>query len=165
VTYSAEAGLQDHHQLFCHQDIKRARFCWNVPLPRRYENAMSNIEHSLTTALTHVRWLAAHRRHTTANDRWVLIAESQGWVHRVPGVLDDPAQFRVELTPTGQRGVLPALTCHCCDERIVADVTWLPLVTASGSVALHPVHGACGLHAVHVGHAGQYRQTLVTTAD
>jgi len=123
---------------------------------------MSDTEHSLTTALAHVRWLATHRRHTTANDRWLLIAESQGWVHRLPGILDDPAQFRVELTLAGQCGVQSALACHGCDERIFGDVTWLPLVTASGSVALHPVHGACGLHAVH---AGQYRQTLATIAD
>src|SRR5689334_24686074 len=123
---------------------------------------MSNVEHSLTTALAHIRWLAAHRRHTTANDRWLLIAESQGWVRRIPGILNDPAQFRVELTAAGQRDVLPALACHCCDERIVGDATWLPLVTTSGSVALHPVHGACSLHAVH---AGQYRQTLATITD
>jgi hypothetical protein len=67
----------------------------------------------------------------------------------------------VDLTLAGQRGVLPALIYHCCDDRIVEDVTWLPLVTASGSVALHPVHGACGLRAVH---AGQHRQTLATIA-
>jgi hypothetical protein len=109
---------------------------------------MSDTEHSLTTALAHVRWLAAHRRHTTANDRWLLIAESQGWVRRLPGILDDPTQFRVELTPAGQRDVLPTLTCHCCDEHIFGDVTWLPLVTVSGSVALRPVHGACGSHAI-----------------
>jgi len=126
---------------------------------------MSNVEHSLMTALAHVRWLAVHRRHTTANDRWLLIAESQGWIRRLPGILDDPAQFRVELTSAGQRDVLPVLTCHCCDERISRDVTWLPLVTTSGSVALHPVHGACGLHTVHVGHAGQHRQTLAAIAD
>jgi hypothetical protein len=109
---------------------------------------MSDTIYSLTTALAHVRWLAAHRRPTTANDRWLLIAESQGWVHRIPDILGDPAQFRVELTPAGQRGVLPTLTCHCCEERILADVTWLPLVTGSGSVALHPVHGACRLRVI-----------------
>jgi hypothetical protein len=119
---------------------------------------MSDIEHSLTTALAHVRWLAAHRRHTTVNDRWLLIAESQGWVRRLPGILDDPAQFRVELTLAGQHDVLPALVCHCCDERIFADVTWLPLVAAPGRVTLHPVHGACGLCAVHTGQ--HHRQTL-----
>jgi len=43
----------------------------------------------------------------------------------------------VDLTLAGQRGVLPALIYHCCDDRIVEDVTWLPLVTASGSVALY----------------------------
>jgi hypothetical protein len=122
---------------------------------------MSDVKHSLTTALTHVRWLAVHRRHTTANDRWLLIAESQGWIRRIPGILDDPAQFRVALTSAGQRGVQSTLICHCCEERIFGDVTWLPLVTASGSVALHPVHEVCGLRTVH---AGQHRQTLATIA-
>ncbi len=126
---------------------------------------MSDTEHSLTTALAHVRWLAAHRRHTTANDRWLLIAESLGWVRRIPGILSDPAQFRMALTLAGQCGVQSALTCHCCNERIFGDVTWLPSVAASGNVALHPVHGACGLHAVHVGHAGQHRQTLAAIVD
>jgi hypothetical protein len=104
---------------------------------------MSDVEHSLTTALAHVHWLITQRRHTMANDRWLLIAESQEWARRVPGILDDPAQFRMELTPAGKHSVLPALIRHCCDERILADVIWLPLVTASGSIALHPVHGTC----------------------
>jgi hypothetical protein len=124
---------------------------------------MSDTVYSLTIALAHVRWLVAQRRHTTANDRRLLIAESQGWVRRIPGILDDPAQFRVELTLDGQHGVMPTLICQCCDERILADVTWLPLVTASGGIALHPVHGTCGLRAVHAGQ--QHRQTLAAVAD
>src|SRR5690349_17511607 len=133
-----------------------------MPFPLRYKDAMSDTEHSLTTALAHIRWLAAHRRHTTANDRWLLIAESQEWVRRIPGILDDPAQFRVELTPAGQRGVLPALTCYCCDERIFTDATWLPLVMASGSVTMHPVHGTCGLRTISTGQ--QHRQRLAAVA-
>jgi hypothetical protein len=44
---------------------------------------MSDAEYGLTTALTHVRQLAAHWRHTTADNRWLLIAEAQGWVRRI----------------------------------------------------------------------------------
>jgi hypothetical protein len=68
---------------------------------------MQSYPDPLSAALDHVRQLADELRHTTEDDRWFKIAEAQGWVRRLPGIMDDRRQFRVAMTVKGELALVP----------------------------------------------------------